>query len=832
LASAQVYIVDFTSYIYAKNNPFPLHYPSFLEGTVNFGFDGTYEITAYFRADSGNAEKYEEFNIFVDGQIVGKTTDPNQGDDYEVQKIGKRDFSKGVHSVKIEHAYNYNDYGYQGVYPLEVSFKLVSKTNVVPAAPSSVWASNITQTTMVWNWTGVSGAHHYEAQYQKYANAVWVNITSGLPAVGCPTCSWTMSGGTPDTAALFRVRACNASGGESGCSNWVQKEARFLAVVPPLNHAPTANAGPDREVFENQSVVLLGSGSDPDGDSLTYFWSCNGGSLSNANVAQPVFYAPEVSTDRTYLCTLRVSDAHNLTASDSVYILVKDTYVPPLNHAPTANAGPDREVFENQSVVLLGSGSDPDGDSLTYFWSCNGGSLSNANVAQPVFYAPEVSTDRTYLCTLRVSDEGALSDSDSLNILVRNNNEEDETVWVETNSPLDIQRNQATLVGTLQNRGDDYVYVYFQWGTSASYGYETEPSLRYSEGSFSQTIYNLTPNTLYHYRAVARNSEGEIAYGEDRRFYTMGDNYGHAPTANAGPDREVWAGESITLYGSGYDPDGYAVTYYWECSGGSVSSAYAANCTYTAPFVEANTYYTCRLTVRDKEGLSDSDETTILVKRKETNRQIYLAVEKTARNMTRGDQNWSTYVAASSSEIILFRIRITSTSNVTLQNVMVKDTLPPQMLYQGNLKIDDISDSRDISVQEINIGSLSPGQTKTITFLAKVGSWENFNYGLNEIINTVLVYNTEIAQTATCRLAVRKTGVAGAFTSSIPTGKADHLLLNSFLLPFLLSLFVVWIFRSELIGFDQFLEERRLKVASYRAEKKLKKKIKKLAGRI
>ena len=102
-------------------------------------------------------------------------------------------------------------------------------------------------------------------------------------------------------------------------------EARATIIVSAViaNNPPIANAGPDKEVIEGQTIVLNGSGSDPDGDSISYSWSCTGGSLSSNTIAQPTFTAPMVNSDTPYTCTLTVSDGR-LTGSDSMMVTVKN----------------------------------------------------------------------------------------------------------------------------------------------------------------------------------------------------------------------------------------------------------------------------------------------------------------------------------------------------------------------------------------------------------------------------------------------------------------------------------------------------------------------------
>jgi len=91
-----------------------------------------------------------------------------------------------------------------------------------------------------------------------------------------------------------------------------------------VNNPPSCDAGSDKTVNENQSVQLDCSASDPDGDSLSYSWSCTGGSLNNSSILQPVYTAPSVTADTDYACTLSVSDGKGGNCSDSMIVHVKD----------------------------------------------------------------------------------------------------------------------------------------------------------------------------------------------------------------------------------------------------------------------------------------------------------------------------------------------------------------------------------------------------------------------------------------------------------------------------------------------------------------------------
>lgn len=87
-----------------------------------------------------------------------------------------------------------------------------------------------------------------------------------------------------------------------------------------------------------------------------------------------------------------------------------------------------------------------------------------------------------------------------------------------------------------------------------------------------------------------------------------------APTANAGIDQTIQLPiNSVTLVGSGNDPDGTIVTYAWtkvSGTGGTITSPSSASTTITG--LSAGTYQ-YKLTVTDNGGLQGSDNVVIIV---------------------------------------------------------------------------------------------------------------------------------------------------------------------------------------------------------------------------
>ncbi len=93
---------------------------------------------------------------------------------------------------------------------------------------------------------------------------------------------------------------------------------------------------------------------------------------------------------------------------------------------------------------------------------------------------------------------------------------------VTTQAATSVASSTAVLNGTINPNGADTT-AYFEYGTTTAYGTTATATLNSSSGSYSQdvsaTLNNLQPETTYHYRLVATNSEGTVN-GDDASFDT------------------------------------------------------------------------------------------------------------------------------------------------------------------------------------------------------------------------------------------------------------------------------------------------------------------------
>jgi galactose oxidase len=115
--------------------------------------------------------------------------------------------------------------------------------------------------------------------------------------------------------------------------------------------------------------------------------------------------------------------------------------------------------------------------------------------------------------------------------------------------------------------------------------------------------------------AWTRVAQGTWTANTSRKSATLV-NVG-APIANAGADRSVVAGDTVTLSGTGSsDPNGTITLYQWSQTAGPVvvlATPAAVTTTFTAPQVTTSTLLTFELRVTDNAGLTATDAVNITV---------------------------------------------------------------------------------------------------------------------------------------------------------------------------------------------------------------------------
>jgi hypothetical protein len=813
-ALAQSYKVEFTGYLQTWGNP--SGHPSFMEKSIELPDYGRYEVCTYYQANSCVYQPHEEFKVLVDGTYIGQTTDPNKGDGYETECFGEHNFTAGTHLTRLEHAWNYSDVGGQSVYPKNVTFTLKEVFKPELSITKSVDKENaqpgdILTYTLSYQNTGQAPAT--EVVISDDYDETHLNIyDNGGGTVSGGEIRWdlgTLENGVSAHKIFQAQIKTDLPFGITYINNQAvidsdETDAQESNIVETIvNNQPSPTVDIKANGFQgpitipyNNSATLSWSSTNADSCYGSGDWSGNkatSGSQSTGNLTFSRIY--------TITCT-----GPGGSDSDSVTVNVSS------NNPPVADAGPDKTVYEKESIVLEGSGFDPDGDSISYSWSCNGGSLSNLNFAQPVFYAPSISYDTTYNCNLTVTDSHGANDSDSMNVFVRVHESPTLSVNLEAIpssgcSPLKNVDLKANVYGT----ADGYVTYFFDctndgtWEkifTTYDYYYDYYTAYNLCHYSYSGT-----------YNAKVRVERESLA-SEDTVQITV---YSCSTPSYAYPNVDLKANGSdgpITI------PYNNSATLSWSST--NAYSCYASNnwsgtkaisgSQSTGSLTSSKTY---TITCTGSYG-SDSDSVKVNVSSGGN-----LTISKMVRNLSDGT-SWADSVFADPNEIVSFLIEVTA-NNYSLSNVTLKDTLPSKIIYQGELKVNGIASAGNI-ISGLNLGYLYPNQTKTITFRGQVAGENQFSLGQTTLTNSASAYTTQIWNSDTAKVIVSKKAVAGAATE-ISTGLTNNIFVDSFFLPLVIAFMIIWLFKSQIINFEEWVDLRKRKAQEYRSKKLLQLKI-------
>ena len=283
------------------------------------------------------------------------------------------------------------------------------------------------------------------------------------------------------------------------------------------------------------------------------------------------------------------------------------------NLPPTVDAGPDRTIPEGDGVTLNGTATDPDGDPLTYRWSHDSApaiNLSNATAPSTAFTAPEVDADTVVIFTLTADDGRGVSSTDTVSVTILDG------------SPPDPPQNlrfgattNTTITLIWDDPGDATITGYKVLSRAAL----TEPNLAVlvsdtGSADTTHTVTGLDPDTIYVFRVIALGEHGESAWSNFVRLPTAPAD--SSPTADAGPDRAVAEGSSVTLSGTAVHI-GRQPAYLWTHDRPDLDIALAGSDTlspsFTAPNVDSDTAVTFTLSVTDQHNTTAADRVTITI---------------------------------------------------------------------------------------------------------------------------------------------------------------------------------------------------------------------------
>jgi len=418
----------------------------------------------------------------------------------------------------------------------------------------------------------------------------------------------------------------------------------------------------------------------------------------------------------------------------------------------SVDAGPSKDIGENQSTILNGYAFNQYGYALTYYWTCNGGSIANSSTISPTYYAPTVSNDTVYTCTMYATDTRGYKNSDSVNITVRNTGYSTSSgLSVTTNNPENVTSSTASLKGTLNNDGGQYASVRFNWGRLSSYSnYTTWMYNKRSGESFLANLSGLEKGKAYHYRIEASNGK-EVVVGQDVAFVTKPDQP-TSFTAYANGSSQINLNWNIGA-ASCYTMVTRKAGSYPLNSGDGTIVYYGKGSSYVDKNLVPGTWYYYRAwSVACDEGLNSFSEsqyaraytlagTTYVPNNTVTTvLESEINVDAWVRNFTQNETVWQESINSNPNDEIEFKVIIIPTGEKGLSNVVLKNIISDKI--ESINSVDVNGQAYTGSISEMKLGNIALGESKVVTFKGKIVSLENLSYGTNELKNTIEVSAT------------------------------------------------------------------------------------------
>jgi K+-transporting ATPase c subunit len=376
-----------------------------------------------------------------------------------------------------------------------------------------------------------------------------------------------------------------------------------VVVNAAANIAPTANAGADQTItLPTNAVSLSGSGTDPDGTISSYLWTKISGpaaTITNANAAATTVTA---LIQGTYKFELKVTDNSGAVDRDTMQVIVN----PAGNIAPVANAGADQTItLPTNAVSLNGSGTDADGTIAGYTWTKISGPaavITNANAAATTVTGL---VQGTYQFELKVTDNSGAVDRDTMQVIVNAAANIAPTANAGADQTITLPTNAVSLSGS--GTDPDGTITGYTWTKISG------PAAAITNANAAATTVTGLVQGIYKFELKVTDNSGAV--DRDTVQITVNPAPNVAPTANAGPDQSITLPTtSVTLSGSGTDPDGTITGYLWTKISGPAAGAITNNTTASTSVTGlSGGIYKFELKVTDNSGAVDRDTMQVIV---------------------------------------------------------------------------------------------------------------------------------------------------------------------------------------------------------------------------
>ncbi|MFA4999484.1 MAG: fibronectin type III domain-containing protein [Parcubacteria group bacterium] len=492
-------------------------------------------------------------------------------------------------------------------------------------------ATSITSSSVVLNGSvdpkGINA--NYSIEYKKASDSSWKTADSGTLSFSSSV-SKKVTGLSANTSYQFRVKAQNGYGSFTTPSVFFETEVAS-APNPPVDNTARPDAVATSASASQNSATLYGT-VDPNNLTTNYRFeygignfsnTAGSGSLSGDGAKNVSVYISSLPSNTTYQFRIVASNSKGENISNTKLFTTSGSSQTGSAPSVTLNSayGITRDAASLQGYVNPNNAwteywfeYGTQNDNLwqkTSTWSI-GSSTSNTNVSTSIY---NLSTSTTYYYRLVACNSYGTNYSSTWSFTTSGGGTYYGSPYVQTINATSVYNSSATLNAEITSNGSQtdvwFEYGYAGQGLSRSSGSSTINSSDYSR-SVSIQVSDLTQNTRYEFRAVARNAYG-TNYGEIISFTTSGSviSYGQPQVVTVGYSNVT---QTATVLQGRVNPENSNATLWFEygtsafdlrLKSSSVSVTYQTGFKdyyITASGLSANTLYFYRAVAQNPYG--------------------------------------------------------------------------------------------------------------------------------------------------------------------------------------------------------------------------------------
>lgn len=172
------------------------------------------------------------------------------------------------------------------------------------------------------------------------------------------------------------------------------------------NNAPTITIATTQRFTAGQTIDFSAEVSDPDGDSITVTWQADNDHISFSNTTGPAttISFPDVDSEQIIKITITATDSKGKSTSKTITVTLEASIA--ANLAPIISLPATLQAKGGESIVLVATVQDPQGDDVTVAWQSTNSAVifSDTTSLTPTLTLPDVTSPETVLIKLIATD--------------------------------------------------------------------------------------------------------------------------------------------------------------------------------------------------------------------------------------------------------------------------------------------------------------------------------------------------------------------------------------------------------------------------------------------